>query len=179
MRNRYTLLAALALAVILAGCNQAPPPAPDTREADAKAIRDLEIAWDQAAATKDVDKFTAYYTDDATALYDNMPIINGKEAIKAALKPFFRDKNFSFTYATTKVEVARSGDIAYSQGTNAMTFTDRKTKKVMTEKGKYVVVYKKQADGGWKAVEDIGNADAPATAVGRQPKALGTRKHRR
>ncbi|MGB9408108.1 MAG: SgcJ/EcaC family oxidoreductase [Terracidiphilus sp.] len=167
MRNRCTLLAALALAAILAGCNQAPPPAPDTRQADAKAIRDLETAWSQAAATKDVDKFAAYYADDATALYDNMPIINGKEAIKAAMKPFFQDKNFSLTWATTKVEVARSGDIAYSQGTIAVTFTDPKTKKVMTEKGKYVEVYKKQADGGWKAVEDIWNADAPATAVGK------------
>jgi ketosteroid isomerase-like protein len=33
---------------------------------------------------------------------------------------------------------------------------------VLTEKGKYVTVYKKQADGGWKAVADIFNADAPA-----------------
>jgi ketosteroid isomerase-like protein len=42
-----------------------------------------------------------------------------------------------------------------------MTMTDPKTKKVLTEKGRYVTVYKKQADGGWKAVVDIDSEDAP------------------
>src|SRR5579862_233212 len=51
MQKRYSLPAAIALAVVLAGCNQAPPPAPDTREADAKAIRDFETGWMQAFAT--------------------------------------------------------------------------------------------------------------------------------
>jgi ketosteroid isomerase-like protein len=32
---------------------------------------------------------------------------------------------------------------------------------VLTEKGRYVTVYKKQADGGWKAVVDIDSEDAP------------------
>jgi len=36
---------------------------------------------------------------------------------------------------------------------------------VVAEKGKYVTVYKKQADGKWKAIADIDNADAPAVPV--------------
>jgi ketosteroid isomerase-like protein len=42
-----------------------------------------------------------------------------------------------------------------------MTMTDPKTKKVLTEKGRYVTVYKMQADGGWKAFVDIDSEDAP------------------
>jgi ketosteroid isomerase-like protein len=72
------------------------------------------------------------------------------------------DKNFSGTFAATKVEVSKGGDVGYSQGTYTINMTDPKTKKAVTEHGKYVTVYKKQADGGWKAVEDINNADAPA-----------------
>ena len=65
MQNRYSLPAALALAVILAGCAPAPPPpAPDTRAADAQAIRDFETAWAQAFATKDVDKIGVFYADE-------------------------------------------------------------------------------------------------------------------
>jgi ketosteroid isomerase-like protein len=71
-----------------------------------------------------------------------------------------KDKNFTVTFASDKVEVAKSGDIGYSQGSYTATTTDRKTKKVLTEKGKYVTVYKKQADGKWKAVADIWNQDA-------------------
>jgi uncharacterized protein (TIGR02246 family) len=163
MHNRYSWPAALALAVIVAGCSQAPPPsAPDTREADAKAIRAVEATWVQAFATKDVEKIAAVYTDDASVFITDSPVINGIAAIKAALKPMVEDKNFSITFTSTKVEVARSGDLAYSQGAYTMTMSAPKTKKVLTEKGKFVTVFKKQADGSWKAVADIFNADAPA-----------------
>ena len=52
--------APLALAVLLFGCAQAPPPAPpDTRAADEKAIRDTETAWVKEFAAKDMDKIVA------------------------------------------------------------------------------------------------------------------------
>jgi len=166
MHNRYCWAAAFALAVILAGCKQAPPPpAPDTHDADVKAIRDVETAWDQAFATKDVDKVGAFYADDASLFLPDAPVVNGIAAIKAADKPFLSDKNFSLTCASDKVDVAKSGDFGYSQGSLTQTMTDPKTKKVLTVKGKYVTVFKKQADGGWKAVADIWNEDAPPAPV--------------
>jgi uncharacterized protein (TIGR02246 family) len=162
MHNRYFLAAAFALTVILAGCNQAPPPpAPDTHDADVKAIRDLEAATVQAFAAKDLDKIVAFYADDASMFDPDAPVVNGKAAIKEAYKPFLADKNFSLTFASDKVDVAKSGDLGYSQGAFTMTMTDPKTKKVLTERGKYVTVFKKQADGSWKAVADIDNEDAP------------------
>lgn len=154
--------AALALAVILAGCNQAAPPAPDTREADAQAIRDVETAWSASFATKDVDKIGVFWADDASVFMTDSPVLTGIAAIKAAMKPMAEDKNFSISFASTKVEVSKASDLGYTQGAYTMTMTGSKTKKVLTEKGKYVTVYKKQADGGWKAVADIFNADAPA-----------------
>jgi len=163
MHSRYFWGAAFALAVILVGCKQAPPtPAPDTHDADVKAIRDLETADLQAYAAKDVDKAVAFFSDDASLLVPDAPAINGIAAIKKALKPFFADKNFTETFASDKVDVAKSGDLGYSQGSDTMTFTDPKTKKVLTVKSKYVTVFQKQADGGWKAVADIFNEDAPA-----------------
>jgi uncharacterized protein (TIGR02246 family) len=162
MHNRYFLAAAFALTVILAGCNQAPPPpAPDTHDADVKAIRDVETAAVQAIAAKDIDKLGAFYADDASVFAPDAPVINGMAAIKAAWKSIVADKNFSLTFASDKVDVAKSGDLGYCEGAATMTFTDPKTKKVLTERGKYVTVYKKQADGSWKVVADIWNGDAP------------------
>ncbi len=162
MHNRYFLAAAFALTVILAGCQQAPPPpAPDTHDADVKAIRDLETATMQAGNAKDLDKLMAFYADDASLFMQDAPVINGTAAIKAVSKPMLEDKNFSLTWASDKVDVAKSGDLAYSQGAFTMTSTDTKTKKVLTVKGKYVDVYEKQADGSWKCVAEIGNEDAP------------------
>jgi ketosteroid isomerase-like protein len=38
--------------------------------------------------------------------------------------------------------------------------TNPKTKKPATDKGKYLTVYEKQADGSWKAVADTFNSDS-------------------
>ncbi len=91
-----------------------------------------------------------------------MAAMKGKEAMRAALKEMLADPNLALSFTATSAEVSKGGDLAYTQGTYTMTMTDPKTKKAVTEKGKYVTVYRKQADGSWKAVEDINNADAPA-----------------
>ena len=50
--------------------------------------------------------------------------------------------------------------MVYSEGTYTMTVTNLKTKKAMTDKGKFMTVYTKQADGSWKAVADTFNSDS-------------------
>ncbi len=145
---------------LLAGC--APTAGPDTHDADVKAIKDTEVAWSAAIASKDVEKWVGYYTDDAALLMPNAPAISGKDNIRAALKPFFADPNFALNFSSTKADVAKSGDIGYTQGTYSMTMSDAKTKAAITDHGKYLTVFKKQADGGWKAVEDMISSDMPA-----------------
>lgn len=166
MKSKTLVSASLALAFLLVGCTPAAPPAPpDTRAADSQAIRDLETAWSQSFTTRDINKVSAYYADDASVLMTDMPVITGKANIVSKLGPIFNDKNFSLKFTTENVTVSKSSDMAYSQGKYTMTMTDPKTKKAVTEDGKYVTVYMKQADGSWKAVSDIDNADAPAVPV--------------
>jgi uncharacterized protein (TIGR02246 family) len=163
LKNRITILAALSVAVILSGCAQAPPPAPpDTRDADAKAIRETEETWNKDWAAKDVNKIASHYADDATLLPPGMAGMNGKAAIMPVLTDMIKDPNLTLSFTATKVEVAKSSDIGYTQGNYSMTMTDPKTKKVATERGGYVTIYKKQADGSWKAIEDINTPAAPA-----------------
>ena len=86
----------------------------------------------------------------------------GKDAIRAGLKMVLADPNVSLTFTPNSVDVAKSGDIAFSQGVYTMVTSDPKTKKPVTEKGTYVTTYKKQVDGSWKAVQDINTPEAPA-----------------
>ncbi len=165
MKTSAIRLAPLALAVLLFGCAQAPPPAPpDTRAADEKAIRDMETAWVKEFAAKDMDKIVAHYADDAAILLSNAPTMVGKDAFRAGMKDFLADPKFTLDLKTVKVDVSKD-DLAYSQGTYSVTSTDAKTKKVMAETGRYVEVYKKQADGSWKIVEDINSPEAPAASA--------------
>jgi ketosteroid isomerase-like protein len=52
------------------------------------------------------------------------------------------------------VTVASAGDLATSRGHYTITTSDKTTGKPVTSSGTYLTVYKKQADGGFKAMED-------------------------
>ena len=94
----------------------------------------------------------------------NSPMVKGAD-IGPLLKEMMADPNFAMTFNTVKVEAPTSGEFGYTRGTYTMTMTDSKSKKVLRESGKYLTVYRRQADGSWKIVDDINNPDAPASPV--------------
>lgn len=151
-----------AVALLALGCSQTPPPA-DTRAADEAAIRETDMEWSQAAAAKQLDAMPSYYAEDGSMLPPNAPIVTGREAIHTAWKQMFEMPGFSLSWQPARVEVARSGDLAYSQGTYEATTNDPKGNPVK-DSGKYVVVWRKGADGSWKAVADMFNSDLPPAA---------------
>ncbi|MFQ5818171.1 MAG: YybH family protein, partial [Terriglobia bacterium] len=140
---------------------QAPP---DTRAADARAIRAAEAEAVKALDAKDVEGYLNSYTDDAFVFPPNAPIVTGKEAIRVLLSALAENPGFGLSVQPTKVEVARSGDLAYLVGTYELTLNDPQGKRV-TEHGKYVDVWKKQPNGAWKHVIDIWNSDQPLPAM--------------
>jgi uncharacterized protein (TIGR02246 family) len=148
---------------LLTACTQAPPPIPDTRAADAQAIRDQETAAQQAWAAKDTDKVASLYADDATVMLPDTPVMTGKAAISAGFKGAGSDPNFALSLQTTSVDT--SGDLGYVRGSYMVHQTDATSKKATMEKGNYVLVYKKQADGSWKIVADTAIPEAPAMPI--------------
>jgi uncharacterized protein (TIGR02246 family) len=155
---KFPLLPISAL-LFAAGC--AAPPPPDTRAADIQAVKDVEAAWSKDAATRDVEKFVSYYADDASILMPNMPAITGNQAIRADIQHMMADPNYSLTFKADRAEAAKGGDMVYTQGTYRATSTDSKTGKSVTDTGKNIAIYRKQADGSWKCVVDMVNSDLP------------------
>ncbi len=163
MLRSISSLMCLVLALLAVGCSNAPAPAAapaDTRAADVQAVKDIEAAWVKDANSKDADKWASYFTEDGSGLYPGAATLNGKAAIKAAMVSYMSDPNFSLNFQSTRAMASKSGDMVYSQGTYTMTATNPKTKKPMTDHGKYLTVYTKQADGSWKAVADTFNSDS-------------------
>ncbi|MBA2702787.1 MAG: DUF4440 domain-containing protein [Blastocatellia bacterium] len=162
MKRPIVLAACIALLSFALAC-QTPAPA-DTRAADESAIRTLDAEWSKAAGAKDVDKTVSYYSDDAIVLPPNEAMVNTKVAVRKIWKAMITTPGFSGGWKATKVEVARSGDIGYVSGTYELTMNDASGKPA-TDRGKYLEVWKKQSDGGWKCVADIWNSDLPAPAL--------------
>lgn len=156
----------LILAILaLTACTQVTPPAPDTREADTKAIHDVEAIARKAWADKSAESLASIYAPNGQLIVPGMGAISGPADIQASAAEFFKDPNIALTFESQKVEISKSGDLGYSQGTYAMTSTNPLTKKPSVEKGTYVTVFQKQTDGTWKAVADInamGPPEAPA-----------------
>jgi len=166
MLVRFSLVVSLLLLAFTIACTQTPPP--DTRDADVQALKDTDAAWAKVMGAKDFEKSMTYYADDASLLIANAPAINGKDAIRSAMKPMYDDPNFALAFQASRVEVAKSADLGYTQGTYTLTITDPKTKKPFTDKGKYLTTYKKQADGTWKAVGDMVSSDEPLPTPGKK-----------
>jgi uncharacterized protein (TIGR02246 family) len=158
LRPRH-LLACVALFALTTACSRN---VPSSQNADVAAVRSVEAAWVKDIATKDVDKYVSYYSDDASVLLPNQMMIAGKDNIKAALKPMLADPNFALTFQSTRGEASKSGDFVYVIGTYSMTTSSPRDQKPVTDQGKYLTVFKKQADGSWKAVADMVNSDLPA-----------------
>jgi uncharacterized protein (TIGR02246 family) len=160
MKRFATLCAATAIALTMTACNQAT----GSHDTDIKALNDNETQWNQDFASKDVDKIVAHYADDAILMNPGMPSSSGKDAIRNNLKQMVSDPALSLKFRATKVEVAKSGDVAYTQGSYTLTMTDPQTKQVINDHGSYVTTYRKQPDGAWKAVADIATSEVPPPA---------------
>jgi uncharacterized protein (TIGR02246 family) len=161
MKGVTTLSALAAVSLSLAACNPTPPAAPDTHDADVKAISDVETQANQAWATKDVEKVMAFYADDAVLMTPGMEAVHGKDALRTSLKEMLADPAVSLTFQSSKVDVAKSGDLGYTQGSYKLTVTDPATHKPINDHGSYVTTFRKQADGSWKAEADIATSEVP------------------
>jgi uncharacterized protein (TIGR02246 family) len=142
----------------LVGCMSG---SPDTRVADEAAIRAADADWVKAGQTRQVEKWVAFYSDDATVLPPNDKPATSKNDIRKAVGDLLGLPELSITWSPTKVEVARAGDIAYLYGAYEVSWKDPDGKQAV-DRGKNVEIWKKQADGSWRCAVDTWNSDLPA-----------------
>ena len=163
-------LAASAL-LWLAGCDQAPqkPPATDVAAVEKK-LRAIETQWNADYNSRNVDGVMGHYAEDAALAMPGAPLVAASESRRSAITQFLSDPTLKHSFESDRVQVAKSGDLAYTRGHFTMQGTDPATKQQRTESGNYLTVWKKQSDGSWKAVEDF-VVPGPPTAAAAEPSA--------
>lgn len=161
-RSISLFVVSLGLLGFAAACSQpaqAPPPKPDLAAIETT-IRNLDKVWSDAATAKDLDKTVSFYADDANFLMAGLPLATGKDNVRKAWSALLSGPSLvSLSFAPTSVHVNDDGDMAYEIGTYELVTKDQKGKQG-TEKGKFAVVWKKQADGAWKV--EVDSASTPA-----------------
>jgi uncharacterized protein (TIGR02246 family) len=149
----------LALVVAITSASRAGSKARDDGVAEARAaIEAANARFSDAFARGDTKALAAMYTSNAIAFPPGSEMVRGNDAIGAFWKAT-RDSGVQKAALTT-IDVGRSGDVAYEVGTVSLTIQPA-GKEQTTAAAKYVVVWKRQADGSWKLHRDIWN-DLPA-----------------
>ena len=135
----------------------------DTKNTIEQTLRDLDDQWSTAAGAKDLEKTVSFYSDDAIVMPPNASAATTKGAIRKVWQELLASPGLVISWKTTKVEVAKSGDLACLSGTYELTMNDPNGKPI-NDRGKYVEVWEKHADGKWKCGTDIWNSDLPPTS---------------
>ncbi len=109
-----------------------------------------EMSVNEGAA----EAFNFYLADSSIELpAGDMPVY-GRENIYSGMKP--DQGSYKLEWQPQAAEVAESGELGYTWGFYTVSFTDSSGYDLQSE-GKYLNVWKKNSDGNWKVMIDIGN----------------------
>jgi len=129
-----------------------------------QSIRDKETGWMAAYNKHDATQLTAQYEEDAGLATNGVAVMTDAAGRQKFLEGFAALPDLQVEFGSDRIIVADSGELASSRGHYTVSYTDAATKKPVTESGTYLTVYRKGADGSWKAVEDMTVPGAPVTA---------------
>jgi ketosteroid isomerase-like protein len=121
--------------------------------AGADLLRQLEADFAADVAKHGHDAFLTYFADDGVEVVDGGGFNTKGEMRK---QPPWPDGT-TLTWTPVKAEMAASGDLGYTYGNYTYT-AKNKQGKLAANYGKYTSIWKKQKDGQWKVVVDMGNS---------------------
>ena len=132
-----------ALLALLAGLAPAPPA---TNEQLQDQLRQAETAFAKTMADRDHAGFSSFLADET--VFMGRSTLRGKAAVAAAWKAFYEAPKAPFSWKPERVEVLGSGGLGLTSGP------------VYDENGQrsgtFNSVWRREADGKWRIVFDIG-----------------------
>lgn len=121
---------------------------------------DLEARFARATAEGGGQAFAIYFAEDAVTLANGKPPVVGHAAIAA--QSTWSPKDYQLTWTPRGGQMSASGEMGFTWGHYEGRSKDRSGNPVVTT-GRYMTIWKKQADGTWKVVLDSSN-DEPAAS---------------
>ena len=148
---------ALLAGLSLVGCASRPAPSAKARHGVEEVLA-ADRSFAQFAADHGCQEaFSTYAAGDATLLPQGAQPVRGREAIRAAMAD---EPGAALRWTPVGGDISASGDLGYTWGTYEYSAPDAAGKTVVRH-GKYATVWKRQTDGAWKFVLDLGNPSPP------------------
>ena len=127
------------------------------------AIENMIAAWAKASNQGGVagaDGYASFITEDAVFLPPNAVLVEGRAGLREFVLGLTMAEDFSVTWSATSINVAADGKQAYGIGKFEYSLKDDAGNAV-TEIGKWVDIFEKQADGSWLCSVVMTNSDLP------------------
>lgn len=116
-------------------------------------------SFTDALGKNDYHTAASWYAEDGVIMPPNAGPVEGRAQIQKALENFGRVTAFS----QPVVEVDGVGDLAYSRVNYDVTFIPANSSAPITDKGKVLLVLRKQSDGKWRTIRRMHSSNLPAT----------------
>jgi ketosteroid isomerase-like protein len=126
---------------------------------------DAQFATDTAA--RGVEAWASWFAEDGVMYPASLPPVQGREKIRELMSDL-RDPrtgrgDLTLEWEPVSAEVSSAGDLGWTYGTS------RAVTPQGERRGKYVTLWRKQADGAWRVAADIGNSMPAAPAPAQKP----------
>ena len=135
------------------------------QQAEADKLMELSRAWAKSVKEKDVEGMLSYWADDAILMSPNEAAVVGIDSLRAMVERSMKIPGFDINWNPQEAYVSESGDLGYVIFKNYMTMPADTLGNTRTTFNKGVEIWRKQADGSWKNIIDISNADPSINSI--------------
>jgi ketosteroid isomerase-like protein len=156
MKNRFLCLFVIAI-VWAEGCVAPPPESTALTEEDVAAIRGsvAELVQLFLANAWDADDVAKLWTGDGMLMSPDAPPIVGRADILAMYQMFTVTE-----FSMTPLEIYGRNGLAYARGEYSSTLTVKDADEPISGSGKWINLWRKQADGTWLITHEIWNSNS-------------------
>lgn len=155
MKRRIALLVLAAIAITQASFGASPENKDQSAFAEARKAIDMGNAqWIEAWDKADPSLIAALFADDGVLLRQNGKFSKGPQEILERMKPVLEGAGKGVKATVTTVDLWLDGETAYETGTYSYKYQENR--KPVNEEGRYVTIWKRQTNGTWKIVMDMG-----------------------
>lgn len=134
------------------------PAPPFDLEAETQTLFNTDVAFAEASKSHGApEAFRMYLAEDGLGFPSGSHVVRGRDAMYERMSV---NTTGMLLWKPQHAEVAQSGDFGYTWGTYTYTLPGEANP---VGYGKYINVWRKQADGTWKVIADIGNPSPAPT----------------
>jgi ketosteroid isomerase-like protein len=118
-------------------------------------LMEADSEFSRAAETRGLEGWMSWFADDAQ-INSSKGVVKGKAALREYYSKMFAQPGFSISWKPFFAEASKDGTLGYTMGVAQFRAT-KPDGTVETREGHYLSVWKKQPDGTYKVVSDMGN----------------------